>query len=48
MLFRSPALGNLGVVRQRQGRTADARRLFERVLALEPGSPQASAALAAL
>ena len=43
-----PALGNLGVVRQRQGRPADARALFERVLTLEPGSPQATAALAAL
>ena len=42
------ALGNLGVVRQQQGRTSEARSLFERILAVDPGSAQARAALAAL
>jgi tetratricopeptide (TPR) repeat protein len=40
-----PALGNLGVIRMRQGRTAEARRFFERVLVLTPGDRQATAYL---
>jgi tetratricopeptide (TPR) repeat protein len=40
-----PALGNLGVVRARQGRTDEARRHFRRVLALAPGDRQAAAYL---
>jgi tetratricopeptide (TPR) repeat protein len=42
------ALGNLGVVRGRQGKTAEARSLFQRLLALNPGDARAAAALAEL
>ena len=42
------ALGNLGVIRARQGRTGEARALFERLLALDPSDARAAAALAEL
>lgn len=42
------ALGNLGVVRGRQGQTDEARALFRRLLALNPGDARAAAALAEL
>ncbi|MEL7168938.1 MAG: tetratricopeptide repeat protein [Bacteroidota bacterium] len=41
----APALGNLGVLRAQQGRTAEARRLFERLLALDPTDQRARAYL---
>ena len=42
------ALGNLGIVRAEQGRTEDARRLFQRLLALNPADARAAAYLATL
>ncbi|MEM6782329.1 MAG: tetratricopeptide repeat protein [Bacteroidota bacterium] len=41
----APALGNLGVIRAQQGRTAEARQLFERLLALNPNDQRARAYL---
>ncbi|MEM8600960.1 MAG: tetratricopeptide repeat protein [Bacteroidota bacterium] len=41
----APALGNLGVIRAQQGRTAEARQLFERLLALNPTDQRARAYL---
>ena len=41
----APALGNLGVVRVRQGQPEEARRLFQRVLTLQPNDAQAAAYL---
>ncbi len=43
-----PAYGNLGVAYLQQGRTADARRMFERLLALDPADRRARAYLAQL
>ncbi|MEM1041714.1 MAG: tetratricopeptide repeat protein [Bacteroidota bacterium] len=44
----APAFGNLGVAYARLGRLADARRMFERLLALSPGDQRARAYLAQL
>ncbi len=44
----APAYGNLGVAYLQLGRRADARRMFERLLALDPGDQRARAYLAQL
>jgi Flp pilus assembly protein TadD len=44
----APAYGNLGVAYAQLGRTADARRMFERLLELSPGDQRARAYLAQL